>query len=122
MGPAVIQEVRSFFETGVMDPDINHTHLCLIPKIERPFSMKDFRPIALCNVIYKVISKILVWRLKEVLPHTVAENQTAFISGRHISDNALLAHESFHSLRVNKRCASSYMAVKRQILVRLMTV
>lgn len=77
--------------------------------------MQDFRPISLCNVIYKIVSKILVKRLKSVLSNVVSENQAAFIPGRFITDNISIAHEVFHSLRVRGRCANSYMAVKTDI-------
>lgn len=93
----------------------NHTNLCLISKIDHPKTMKDFRPISLCNVTYKIISKILVKRLKHVLPSIVSEHQAAFIPGRFITDNVLIAHEVMHSLRVRKRCANSFMAVKTDI-------
>ncbi|WZY89335.1 hypothetical protein YC2023_046070 [Brassica napus] len=93
----------------------NHTNLCLIPKIYPPTGMKDFRPIALCNVSYKIISKILVNRLKNHLSNIVSENQNAFIPGRLISDNIVVAHEIFHSLKARKRQANSYMAVKTDI-------
>ncbi|KAG7559049.1 Reverse transcriptase zinc-binding domain [Arabidopsis thaliana x Arabidopsis arenosa] len=115
VGPAISTEVKRFFRTGSFDKDWNHTNLCLIPKIKQPKTMKDFRPISLCNVIYKIISKILVKRLKSVLSSVVSENQAAFIPGRHITDNVFIAHEVFHSLRVKKRCAKDYMAVKTDI-------
>jgi len=77
--------------------------------------MKDFRPISLCNVTYKIISKILARRLKNVMTSVVSENQAAFIPGRYITDNVFIAHEIMHSLRVQKRCANSYMAIKTDI-------
>lgn len=115
VGPAIVVEVKQFFETGELQRDWNHTNLCLIPKIYHPTTMKDFRPISLCNVTYKIISKILVQRRKGILSFVVSENQAAFIPGRLITDNILIAHEIFHSLKVRKRCANTYMAVKTDI-------
>lgn len=115
LGPLVTAEVQRFFDTGEFPVDFNHTNLCLIPKIQPPTSMKDFRPIALCNVLYKIISKIMVSRLKPFLTHVVSPNQAALIPRRQIQDNILLAHEVFHSLQVRKRCANSIMAVKTDI-------
>lgn len=115
LGPLITAEVQRFFEAGVFPVDFNHTNLCLIPKIQPPTTMKDFRPIALCNVLYKIVSKILVARLKPFLTDVVSPNQAAFIPRRQIHDNILLAHEVFHSLRVKERCAKSYMAIKTDI-------
>ena len=112
---SVIQEVKQFFRTGVMPTATNHTNICLIPKITRPQSMSDFRPIALCNVSYKIILKILVGRLKIHLSSIITENQAAFIPGRNIMDNVIMAHEMLHSLKSRRRWANSYMAVKTDI-------
>ena len=60
--------VLDFLHSGHMVPAINYTHIVLIPKVKKPEKMADFGPISLCNVIYKIISKILVNRLKLILP------------------------------------------------------
>ena len=73
---------QTFFATSEMQKGWNHTNLYLIPKIGEPKTMKDFRPISLCNVIYKIISKILVKRLKNILFAVVSESKAAFITGR----------------------------------------
>ena len=58
VGNDVCAMVRNFFETGELDERLNRTNICLIPKTDRPESMTEFRPISLCNVGYKIISKI----------------------------------------------------------------
>lgn len=98
----VISHVKLFFEHCYMLPQINHTHICLIPKVDSPTTMKDYRPISLSNVAYKIISKILAERLKPWLHKILSENQTAFIPGRLITDNVLIAHELMHSMKTKK--------------------
>ena len=68
MGDTIVLAVLDFLNNGNMLPEINHTNIVLIPKIRNPMKMSDFRPISLCNVIYKIISKVLANRLKQVLP------------------------------------------------------
>ena len=84
----------------------------MIPKTERPTRMTELRPISLCNVGYKIISKVLCQRLKICLPSLISETQSAFVPGRLISDNILIAQEMFHGLWTNKACKGKYMAIK----------
>lgn len=112
VGDSVTEEVQSFFSSGVLPNGWNHTQLCLLPKIPKPTMMKDMRPISLCSVHYKIVSKILASRLKTVLPDIISETQGAFVSGRLISDNIIVAHEMVHALRTNEAIGSQYMAIK----------
>ncbi|PNY16050.1 ribonuclease H, partial [Trifolium pratense] len=86
------------------DPShLNSTYICLIPKINHPSSPSDFRPISLCNVTLKIITKTLANRIKNILPDVISPNQSAFIKGRLITDNTLIASEIFHYLAHTKR-------------------
>lgn len=110
----VISFARLFFEQNRLDPHINETHICLIPKIENPVTVKDYRLISLANVAYKIISKILAERLKPWLYRIVSDNQSAFIPERLITDNVLVAHELMHSLHT-KNLRNKFMALKLDI-------
>ena len=115
VGPDVIKEVKIFFRTSYMKQSINHTNICMIPKITNPETFSDYRPIALCNVLYKIISKCLVERLKGHLDAIVSDSQAAFIPRRLVNDNVMIAHEMMHSLKTRKRVSQSYIAVKTDV-------
>lgn len=72
VGLAVVQEIQGFFETGVLRTSQNETHVRLIPKHHGAKSVGDYRPIALCNVFFKIISKMLSIRLKSVLQEIIS--------------------------------------------------
>jgi len=73
---------------------INSTYVTLIPKIPKATSIKNYRPIACCSVIYnKIISKVLTNRMQGVLDSIIRESQSVFIKGRVIFDNIILSHE-----------------------------
>ncbi|XP_074314393.1 uncharacterized protein LOC141649604 [Silene latifolia] len=82
VGKDLIEAVQEFFCSGKMVKQINSTTLTLIPKKARPGTVADFRPIACCNVIYKIISKVICNRLTAALPDIISENQSAFLKGR----------------------------------------
>lgn len=109
----IIKLVRDFFATGSFDPLLNQTNICLIPKKKKPRDMSEFRPISLCNVSYKIISKLLCKRLKRVILRLISETQSAFLAKRLITDNILLIEqENFHALQTNHRCRAYFMAIK----------
>ncbi|KAK3218140.1 hypothetical protein Dsin_012110 [Dipteronia sinensis] len=81
---------------------LNQTLISLVPKVPSPLDMTQLRPISFCNTIYKVISKIIVQRLMNLLPKLVSPNQVAFVLGRHIQDNIVVAQEVLHKFRVMK--------------------
>ncbi|KAL4340414.1 hypothetical protein GQ457_08G036540 [Hibiscus cannabinus] len=111
VGESVTRFFQRVFATKVVPEFINRTLLVLLPKVAMPVSMAQFRPISLCPVCYKIISKILVNRLKPFLPTWVSDNQTSFVPGRLINDNIVIAHEIIHSMR-RKSGKRGWMALK----------
>ncbi|GJS13862.1 RNA-directed DNA polymerase, eukaryota, reverse transcriptase zinc-binding domain protein [Tanacetum coccineum] len=108
VGNDVCLAVKEFFRKGKILGEVNATLIALILKTTTPSKVSEFRPIACCNVIYKCISKILTSRIKQGLNKIVNINQSAFIPGRHIQDNILLAQElmrGYNRKNGPKRCA-----------------
>ncbi|KAL0295535.1 UNVERIFIED_CONTAM: putative ribonuclease H protein [Sesamum calycinum] len=95
IGEEVVKAILEFFTTGRLLKQVNTTILALIPKVRLPSLVSDFRPISCCNVLYKVITKIIVQRLRSVLDKMISPSQNAFVPGRSIGDNILLAQEIF---------------------------
>ena len=81
---------------------MNSAFLALIPKGKEANSFDRFRPISLCNIGYKIITKIMASRLKHILPNIIPENQGGFIKGRKIWDNIILVQEAIHSSLKNE--------------------
>ena len=102
VGNSVFNASLLALNSGFIQSEINHTHIVLIPKKKDPQKITDFRPISLCNVVYKLIFKVLANRLKQVLPHIILENQSAFVPGRQINNNALVAYETVNALKQKK--------------------
>ncbi|KAL5783915.1 hypothetical protein ACOSQ2_006307 [Xanthoceras sorbifolium] len=98
----LVNMVTNSFRLGHFPFELNQTLIALIPKIPSPLEMANFRPISLCNTAYKVISKIIVSRLRGVMADLVGPNQVAFIPGRQIQDNIVVAQEVLHKFRVSK--------------------
>lgn len=90
--------VQEFFETAILPRALMATHIVLIPKGPSPASMKEFRPISLCNFAYKIISLIFCRRLASILPKLISPFQGAFTKGRDITDNICLAQELVHNI------------------------
>jgi len=92
--------------------DISKTFLVLIPKCKNPSTPKDFRPISLCNVVMKIVTKVIANRPKHTLGDVIDIEQSAFVHGRLITDNALIAMECFHWLKKKRKGKKGLMALK----------
>jgi len=69
----------------------------------KPKPLNWYIPIALCNVIYKIISKVIENILKPLLPSLISQEQVGFVEGRQIMDNIIQAHDIIHTLKLQKR-------------------
>lgn len=101
VGDDVTAMVLQALNWGIVLESINTTFIILIPKIKNPKKFFDFRPISLCNVIYKLIVKVVANHLKMFLSTSVPYSQSALLSGRLIIDNILVAFETLHYFRVH---------------------
>jgi hypothetical protein len=112
MGDQIKKEVLSVLNGEHLPRGWNDTIIVLIPKVKHPEKMKDLRRISLCNVLYKLISKVLANHLKRVLPDIISPSQSAFVPGRLITDNVLLAYELMHFLRNKRQGGAGVAAIK----------
>lgn len=93
MGQSVIDFCRSCFDTHSMHEIMNETLLYLIPKCPRATMLKNFSSIGLCNTIYKTITKVIVNRIKPLIPDIIDPTQASFLSNMRASDNAIIVQE-----------------------------
>ena len=99
----VTKTVLDFLNFGISPSHFNDTHISLVPKIKEPKKITDYRPISLCNVVYKIASKAIANRLKRFLPSIISDTQSGFVHGRLITNNVLVAFETMHHNRQKKR-------------------
>ena len=111
-GVVVTKTVLDFLNHGIVPPNFNETRIVLIPKIKDPKRVTNYRPISLCNVVYKLASKAIANRLKKILPTIISDTQSAFVQGRLITDNILLAFESMHHINQKREGKEGEMALK----------
>ena len=87
----MVAAIISFFDEGEMNKDVSCTNVVLIPKQSGPKLVSQFRPISLCNFMNKIITRVMVNRLKPLLGELISENQSAFVARRQIHDNIMVA-------------------------------
>ena len=112
IGTNVSNMVLNVLNSGMSLSDINRTNIALMQKTNKPQRMTEFRPISLCHVVYKLVSKTLTNRLKAILPYIISKNQSAFTADRLITNNVLVAYEIMHFLKHKRGGNDSLMAAK----------
>lgn len=112
VGADVVEFVRSFLVSGRLLREACFTHVVLFPKVYEPQDMTQLRPISLCNVVCKIGAKVLANRHKRILNTIISPHQSAFVMGRLISDNSLVATEIGHFLHNKRRGRDIFLALK----------
>ncbi|XP_021733053.1 uncharacterized protein LOC110699850 [Chenopodium quinoa] len=102
------KSLPSFLKTQI-PPELNKTTITLILKVSSPQTIKQFRPISLCTTTYKVVTKILVNKLRPLLNSMISPNENSFLPGRGV--NYIVASEILHSMRIKKE-AKGFFATK----------
>lgn len=115
VGNDVTQFVLGILNGEVSPTSINQTLLVLIPNVKKPMHASQLRPISLCNVIFKLVTKTIANRLKTILPDIVSESQSAFVPDRLITDNALVSFECFHYMKKKAAGNQGMLALKLDI-------
>ncbi|KAA3485169.1 reverse transcriptase [Gossypium australe] len=112
VGSEVLDFCLGVLNEGKAVDSANVTNIVLIPKVQNPTSMVNFRPISLCSVLYKLIAKTIANRMQNVMDSCIDQVQSAFVLGRLISDNILLTYEILHTFKQKRIGKKGYMAVK----------
>ena len=111
VGSSIIEEVKRVFVERKVPSYLNKTHIALISKIQGPETLGNYKPISLCNIVYKIVTKVIIAWLRPYLDKLISPLQATFVPGRKGIDNAIIAQEVIHSIN-KKRGKVGYMALK----------
>ena len=108
----VIKSILFWLNSSTLPYPVNHTFVSLIPKIKNPEHVTEYRPISLCNVLYKIFSKVPTNKLKKVLPKIIIEHQFAVAKDCLISNSILIVFENLYCLKNHDSSDYGFMALK----------
>ena len=111
----VTEAILYILHSGHFLRKMNYTHIVLIPKINKPKIVVDFRLISLTNVISRLVSKVIANRLKLILPNVISDSQSAFVPNQLITDNTTIAFKVLHRLRNKRTGRKGQIAIKLDI-------
>ncbi|GKU90798.1 hypothetical protein SLEP1_g4749 [Rubroshorea leprosula] len=101
----VVRFLQEFQANGKLVRGLNASFIVLVPKVENPVQIEEYRPISLIGVIYKILAKLLANRLKKVLENVIGEQQMAFLKGRQLMDGVVIANEVIDEVKKKKKKA-----------------
>jgi len=121
--------IKNFLQKSKVGGCTNSTFLALIPKEVNPVSFECFNPILLCNASYKILSKLLVNRIRPLLENLISPIQGGFVKGRHILDNVILMQETIHSIHqrqekgmlINLDMVNAFNRVRNSFLLQVLS-
>nr|KYP38810.1 Transposon TX1 uncharacterized [Cajanus cajan] len=111
VGPSICELLTSIFDDPTKVAEINKTFIALIPKVDNITSLRQMRPISLCNVSYKILTKVIATRLRGIMEDFVGPNQCSFVPFRQSTDNIIITQEVIHSMKY-KSGRKGWMAIK----------
>jgi hypothetical protein len=112
----VVQVVLDFLNGGELPVGLNDTSITLIPKVQHPQKIAQYRPISLCLVLYKIGAKFIANRLRTFLREIIGEEHSAFVHIRLITDNVLIVYESVHAMMQKKKEKNNFCAIKLDMM------
>lgn len=108
----VIKTILDFLNVRIFPPNFHDTYIVLVPKCKEPVIITNYILISLYNVVYKIASKNIAYKLKKILPSIISDTQNAFVHGRFSTNNILVAFETMHHISQKKVGKSGEMALK----------
>lgn len=106
--------IHNLNEKGTI-ASLNHTYISLIRNVKKPKKVTEFKHISLCNVIYRIVAKTIINKLKYILHQVISPTQSAFIPNMLITNNMIRGYKCLHKIRHNKRKKNGFVALKLNI-------